>query len=182
MEPFSGSLILMAMDSYLERLQQAIASATRGMSHEELSHCAPGFPKGTWSPAEILEHLYLTYTGTMKGFDRCLQAGKPLAKPITLAEHAKIGLVIRLGHFPKGRKTPEMAAPRGMSVDLVVADISPKIVAMGELIAQAEARFGSRTRLINHPILGPLTASQWRKFHWVHGRHHVKQILQRSSV
>jgi Protein of unknown function (DUF1569) len=172
----------MTMDSYLERLQQAIASATLGMTHEDLVRCAPGFPEGTWSPAEILEHLYLTYTGTIKGFDRCLQAGKPLAKPITLVEHMQIGLVIRLGHFPRGRKTPEMAAPKGMSADLVVAGIGPKIVAMGEVIAEAEARHGSRTRLINHPVLGPLTGSQWRKFHWVHGHHHVKQILQRRLV
>jgi len=28
-------------------------------------------------------------------------------------------------------------------------------------------------------VLGPLTASQWRKFHWIHGRHHVKQISER---
>jgi hypothetical protein len=26
-------------------------------------------------------------------------------------------------------------------------------------------------------ILGPLTGAQWRKFHLVHGRHHVKQVL-----
>jgi hypothetical protein len=171
----------MTMDSYLERLQEAIASSTRGIAHKDLVRCAPGFPQGTWSPAEILEHLYLTYTGTIKGFERCLAAGKPLAQPITFVQHMKIGLVIRLGHFPKGRKTPAMAAPRGISPDVVVADIGPKIGAMGELIAQAEARHGSRTRLINHPILGPLTAQQWRKFHWIHGHHHVKQILERKG-
>jgi hypothetical protein len=29
---------------------------------------------------------------------------------------------------------------------------------------------------LDHPILGPLTGGQWRKFHLVHGLHHVKQI------
>jgi hypothetical protein len=47
---------------------------------------------------------------------------------------------------------------------------------MDEVIGQCEARFGKRTRVLDHPVLGPLTARQWRKFHWVHGRHHVKQI------
>ena len=55
-------------------------------------------------------------------------------------------------------------------------EIGPRISAMDDLIAQCEARFGKRTRVLDHPFLGPLTARQWRKFHWVHGRHHLKQI------
>jgi hypothetical protein len=86
--------------------------------------------------------------------------------------------VIKLSYFPKGRKSPEHAVPKGMSPDKVMAGIGSKIVSMGELLAQCEARHGARTRVLDHPILGPLTASQWRKFHWVHGRHHVKQILK----
>ena len=70
------------MDSYLERLQQAIASATHGMSDEELTRQ----PEGKWSAAEVLEHLYLTYTGTQKAFERCLKAGKPLAGAPTLKQ------------------------------------------------------------------------------------------------
>src|SRR6266852_1642188 len=66
-----------AMDLYLERLQQAIASATRGMTGEDLTRHPDGHPEGTWSVAEVREHLYLTYAGTTKAFERCLQAGKP---------------------------------------------------------------------------------------------------------
>jgi hypothetical protein len=62
----------------------------------------------------------------------------------------------------------------------VVAEIGPQIVAMDKAIADCEARYGSRVRVLDHPVLGPLTARQWRKFHLVHGRHHVKQILKRS--
>jgi hypothetical protein len=29
---------------------------------------------------------------------------------------------------------------------------------------------------LDHPILGPFSIAQWRKFHLVHGLHHVKQI------
>ncbi|MGZ4836286.1 MAG: DUF1569 domain-containing protein [Terriglobales bacterium] len=32
---------------------------------------------------------------------------------------------------------------------------------------------------MDHPFLGPLTADEWRKFHWVHGRHHTRQIRER---
>jgi hypothetical protein len=166
------------MDSYLEQLQQAIATATRGMTREELAPHPEGNADGKWCVAEVLEHLYLTYTGTIKGCERCLQAGKPLAGPITLKQRARITLVVRLSHLPKGRKAPEHATPKGMSPEKVVAEIGATIATMGELIAQCEARYGARTRVLDHPILGPLTARQWRKFHWVHGRHHVKQIFK----
>jgi hypothetical protein len=160
------------MDAYLKRLRAAIASATDGMTGEDLVR----HPQGKWSTAEILEHLYLTYTGTVKGFERCLEAGKPLARPPVLKDRMRTFVVTGLGHMPRGRKAPARTQPRGMLADEVTREIGPRISAMEQLIAQCETRYGKRTRLLDHPILGPLTARQWRKFHWVHGRHHVKQI------
>jgi hypothetical protein len=160
------------MDAYLQRLQEAIASATHGMSAEDLRR----HPEGKWSTAEVLEHLYLTYTGSVKGFERCLEAGKPLARTPVLKDRLRTFVVTGLGHLPEGRKAPERAQPRGMPADEVSRDIDSRISAMDTVIAQCEARFGKRTRVLDHPILGPLTARQWRKFHWIHGRHHLKQI------
>jgi hypothetical protein len=160
------------MDAYLQRLQQAIASATRDLSAEDLRR----HPEGKWSTAEVLEHLYLTYTGTTKAFERCLQAGEPQARTPILMDRVRAFVVTGLGHLPEGRKSPKHALPRGMAVEEVVRDIGPRISAMDDQIAKCEARFGNRTRVLDHPILGPLTGRQWRKFHWVHGRHHLKQI------
>jgi hypothetical protein len=166
------------MDSYLERLQQAIADVTRGITSDELTRHA----EGKWTPAEILEHLYLTYTGTVKGFERCFQAGKPLGGVATLKQRVSIALVTELGYFPKGRKAPERACPKGMSVEKIVADIGPQIAAMDKIIAQCEERYGARIKVLDHPVLGPLTARQWRKFHLAHGRHHVRQIQDRRNL
>jgi hypothetical protein len=160
------------MDSYLRRLQAAIASATNGMTADELMH----HPEGKWNTAEVLEHLYLTYTGSVKGFERCLQEGKPLVRKRLGQDLVRAFLVTGLGYLPEGRKAPERARPRGMPPAEVMSAIGPQIEAMDGVIAQCEARFGKRTLVLDHPILGPLTARQWRKFHWVHGRHHVKQI------
>ena len=63
------------MDSDLEILQKALQTATAGMSEKELL----SRPAGKWSAAEVLEHLYLTYTGTIRGFERLLGTGKPEA-------------------------------------------------------------------------------------------------------
>jgi hypothetical protein len=166
------------MDSYMQRLQQAIESATRGMTIEDLTR----HPEGKWSPAEILEHLFLTYTGTIKGFERCLAAGKPLARSPRLKDRLFTVISVEAGYLPGPRQAPKNTIPRGMAAEKVVAEIGPTILAMDQLIAQCEARHGGRIRLIDHPILGPLTAKQWRKFHWLHGQHHVKQILRLRAV
>ena len=165
------------MDSYLERLHRAITSVTSGMSGDDLTRPL----EGKWSAAEILEHLYLTYTGTAKAFERCLKAGKPLGSAPTLKQRMSVALVTGLGYFPSGRKSPDPVRPRGMSAEKIIADIGPQIAAMDQLIAQCEERYGSRIKVLDHPVLGPLTARQWRKFHWVHGRHHVKQIWERRK-
>src|SRR6266481_5525605 len=86
-----------AMDFYLQRLQDAIASATEGLNAEALALHA----EGKWCAAEIMEHLYLTYTGTIKGFERCLEAGKPLARPITLRDRLRSFVVVKLNYLPE---------------------------------------------------------------------------------
>jgi hypothetical protein len=165
------------MDSYLERLRQAIAGATSGMSSEQLTRKT----EGKWSAVEVLEHLYLTYTGTQKAFERCLKAGKPLAGIPTFKQRMSTAAVTEFGYFPKGRRSPDQVLPKGMPADKVVADIGLQIAAMDQAIAKCEERYGSRIKVLDHPILGPLTARQWRKFHLAHGRHHVKQIAKMKA-
>ncbi len=161
------------MDFYLQRLQDAIGSVTEGISAELLGR-RPSPEK--WSAAEVLEHLYLTYTGTIKGFEKCIVAGKPLARVRRWKDRTRTMVVVGCGYLPQGRKAPENAVPRGLPPEQVLAEITQKIVAMDAAISQAEQRFGSDVALLDHPILGPLRAQQWRKFHWVHGRHHLKQL------
>jgi len=160
------------MDVYLRRLQDAIASATRDMSVAQLTQHA----EGKWSAAEVLEHLYLTYSGTEKGFRRCLESAQPLATSLTMKQRLSKAVVLGAGYMPDGRQAPKAATPRGMPAEEVVAKIPGQIAAMDEAIARCEDLYGARRLLLDHPFLGPLTAPQWRKFHWVHGRHHVKQI------
>jgi hypothetical protein len=161
------------MDSRLQELKQALELAVEGMSRDELTW----HPTNKWCAAEILEHLYLTYTGTIKGFEKVLQAGKPLATRASIRQRWRKLVVMGFNYLPSGRKAPEMTKPRGLPADKVRNVVGEKIAAMDEIIARCESRFGGSTRLLDHPILGPLTARQWRKFHLLHGQHHQKQIL-----
>jgi len=162
------------MDSRLEKLKQSLESAVEGLSGEQLSW----HPPGKWSASEVLEHLYLSYTGTINGFEKVLQAGKPLATRSSMRHRVRSFVVVGLGHMPAGRKAPTVAHPRGVLVEKVRNEIWSKMTAMDAIIAQCEARFGRRRRLLDHPILGPMSAPQWRKMHLVHGRHHQKQLLR----
>src|SRR6185436_11968473 len=73
-EPLSG-MVRNTMDSRLDTLKQSLQSAVDRMSTEQLSWHLPG----KWCAAEVLEHLYLTYAGTNKGFEKVITSGKLLA-------------------------------------------------------------------------------------------------------
>jgi hypothetical protein len=49
---------------------------------------------------------------------------------------------------------------------------------MDAALALAEQRWG-RGVIATHFRLGPMSAEEWRKFHYVHCRHHLKQIRDR---
>jgi hypothetical protein len=162
------------MDSRLDKFKESLQSAVEGMTSEQLSW----HPPGKWCVVELLEHLYLTYTGTILGFERVVRKGKPLASRASMAQRMLTLVVVGLGRMPAGRKAPAMVMPKGLPAEEVRNDIGAKIAAMDAIIAQCEARFGRRVQLLDHPILGPLSATQWRKLHLVHGQHHLKQILR----
>ena len=171
------------MDSYLEQLQRAIAAATRGMTSEELTRHPRARPNGTWCMAEVLEHLYLTYTGTVKG-PGAVSAGR---KSPGQSDHPEAASANIAGDWAElfsdvvesHRNAP---VPRACLRTKSWRKSDLRSPAMGALLAECESRHGAATRVMDHPILGPLTARQWRKFHWVHGRHHVKQILKLRRV
>ena len=171
---FMTSFLCYRVDARLQKLQQEIAAAIAGLSAGQLTT----HPPGKWCVAEILEHLYLTYTGTVKGFERVAEAGRPLATAQTWSQRGRTLVVVGFGYLPSGREAPPVARPRGNPAETVLAEIGPKIAEMDTIMARCEEKLGAHTKLLDHPILGPLTASQWRKFHLVHGLHHVKQILR----
>ena len=160
------------MDYRLGKLQRTLAEAIAGMSEAELNW----HPPGKWCAAEILEHLYLTYTGTVKGFEKIEQQGHPLATAATWGNRWRAWVVTGFGYLPEGRKAPVHTQPKGVPKEKVVNGFSAKIGELDEKIAACEERFGDRVKLLDHPFLGPLTGTEWRKFHLVHGLHHAKQI------
>jgi hypothetical protein len=159
------------MDPDLQRLHDEIHLITSGLSAEKLSWRTAG----KWSAAQILEHLYRTYIGTIKGLSRVLASGVA-NKQATLRQRAAAMIVIQIGYFPSGVQSPAAVRPRGVPSEQVVAEIGPTILEMDRVLTSCASKFGENVKVLEHPFLGPFSVAQWRKFHLRHGMHHLKQI------
>jgi len=162
----------------LRELRREIESCAQSMS---AGHLLPR-PDGKWNVAQILEHLYLTYTGTIRGLNGVVEAGKPLARARTMKDGVRTFVVTGLGYIPTGRKSPPVAMPRSLDVEIVRTQIGAQLTALENLLNDCARQFGRRTRILDHPVLGPLTAAEWGKFHVAHGKHHLKQVAERWSA
>jgi hypothetical protein len=166
------------MKSYLERLPEELEAAMKGATPEAMLKA----PAGKWNSAQIVEHLYLTYSNTSKGIAKCLEGGAPLGTRVTIKHRVKRLVVTRLGYLPEGAKAPERAVPRGMALEDVRGKLFDEIQKMAAGLDECERRFGAGARIMDHPVLGPLTASEWRTFHWLHGRLHARQMRERIRL
>jgi len=162
------------MDSRLDSLRQSLESVVEGMSSEQLRWHLPR----KWCAAEVLEHLYLTYTGTIRGLEKVITGGTPLATKPSMRQRVLAFVVTGMHYIPSGLEAPGIVRPKGLPAEQVRHEIWAKLAAMDAIISQCEARFGSHVKLLDHPILGALTAAQWRMLHVVHGWHHQKQLLR----
>jgi hypothetical protein len=162
----------------LLRSQALIAAATAGVDDAR----AAARTDGRWSIAEIVEHLDRTFTGTSKGLERCLQAGAPRVSADTVPTRIRRLWVVTLGLFPTGIEAPRHVVPSG---ELLLSDVAARVPGhladMDAALARAVERFGAGP-VMDHPILGPFTAAHWARFHFVHTRHHCRQIAARRRV
>lgn len=165
------------MNDYLNRCIEIIETSTAGVP-DELLRTRVG---GRWSVIDIVEHLQLAYSGTAKGFDLCLEAGVPSAKRFSLANTIRKFVVIRAGYFPAGRQAPKFILPKG-DVDLPTAIERARrdLAWLDRSATRVRERFGAAP-ILDHPLLGAFTLDEWLRFHWIHTRHHEKQIRVRSA-
>ncbi len=165
------------MDFHLQRALDVIESTTRGMDFRELR----AHPSGKWCAAEILEHLALTFSSTSRLLERCLRAGEATGNRPGVRQRLTTAIVVELGVFPARRPAPGFSTPRGLPPETVLTVLRDNLQRMDAAITACERRFGA-VRLADHAVLGPLTARQWRRFHWVHTRHHMKQIARLRAL
>jgi hypothetical protein len=164
-----------ALSPHLEKVRAEAQHLTRDFSPEDWEYSR----EGKWSASLIMEHLLLTFTATTKGALKTMQASQPFCRESTWRDFGRRLYVLRLGQVPGGLKSARNVTPKEGLPDKSLRVFNDALVAMDATLNDAERRFGKKTRILDHPILGPLTADQWRRFHWVHAHHHFRQIATR---
>lgn len=161
------------------RYRQSLAGKDRDCCQLHPARALRG-KSDAWSTQEVIEHLLLTYRNTSALFDRYLARNAPSERPITRKHRALQFLVIRCGGFPRGGSAPEAVRPGksgmpAMTGDELCACMRAELEKLDAKIEECSKAF-AKTSFAPHFIFGPLTADQWRRFHFVHGRHHLKQL------
>jgi hypothetical protein len=163
------------MHPHLEQCLAIVIDATRGVGDESRVRRDPK----QWSVAEIVEHLARAYSGTAKGFERCVEKGAALATASSVRQKLQQFGLINLGYFPRGREAPKHIIPSGeLDLGAVLDAVRRDLARLDTAATRARAALGTG-KMLDHPILGALTVDQWLKFHVVHTQHHATQIQQR---
>ena len=163
------------MSPHLEKVRAVAQRLTRDFSPEDWEYSR----EGKWSASQTMEHLVLTFTATTKGALKIMRANEPFCRESTWQDFGRKIYVLGLGRIPEGlRATVNLTPKQGLPGNSLRA-FNDALVAMDATLTDAERRFGKKTRILDHPVLGPLTAEQWRRFHWVHSNHHFRQIAVR---
>ena len=167
-----------AMPSDLQRLQDEFSAALAGLSATQTQATPAAHPE-KWSIQQIVEHLLQTYRATITAIQVRLDKRTPTRAAPTLQQRVGQFLVIDLGRFPRGRPAPAAVSPSLPSSlrsgEELVSHLSRELAELETVAAAGERLFANR-RAVSHMILGPLSLPQWRRFHLIHGRHHMRQI------
>ena len=162
----------MPMNSHLRSAMDLVEAAAGRLPAHVLAR--PSDKK--WSIAEILEHVTLAFAGTSAVLEKSLSSGKLHARPAKLAQRIGRLLVVDVGYFPRV-KAPEMTIPTGsIPPDRSVAAIRDALTVLDLTLTRVAERFGDEVAVANHPYFGGMSVEQWRKFHWRHTLHHMRQV------
>jgi hypothetical protein len=167
------------MNPTLHQLQHQITASLQNLDATQ-TQLQPSSRPNKWSIQQIIEHLLLTYSSTETAINARLAKRTPTRAKPTVADRVVQYAVTRCGYFPTGREAPPMVTPQPnthpLSGEALTHSAADHLARLDLLFNEAEALFGPASQCVNHNVLGPLNINQWRRFHLVHGKHHLKQI------
>lgn len=135
-----------------------------------------------WSVHQIVEHLALSMEQTRVMLEERLAKGRPghnLGR--ARIEWALQLMILSLGHMPRGvgathETTPTSNLPTVGTRELIER-LEKAIESLDASFDRCRHQFGME-RVGRHFLLGPLRIDQWRRYHVLHLRHHVRQMRE----
>jgi DinB superfamily len=169
------------MHAVLERVVCQIESELSGLN-AETAQLHPKDLAYLWSAQQVIEHLVLGYRVTSVALESRLKKGRLSRnrKNRTWLQWSLQLMILTFGSWPKGLPAPDETTPVpedfGLLTGRQLADLlRNEIGLMDALLDQCRRKFGME-RISHHPLLGPLRVDQWRRYHVVHGHHHLEQL------
>lgn len=135
-----------------------------------------------WSVHEIAEHLALSMDQTGRLLEERLAKGRPgrnLGRSRT--EWALQLMILSAGHMPRGVGATKETTPKPNLPSVGTREITDRlecaIESLDASFDRCRQQFGME-RVGRHFLLGPLRIDQWRRYHVLHLRHHLKQMQE----
>jgi hypothetical protein len=169
------------MDPILHRLETELSQPLRGLTGPQ-TQLHPQRDSRRWNICQIVQHLLLSYSSTVSSFEERVAKGRPTQSRATLSQLFARFFVFGTGVIPVRREAPQITLPSAQAPqplptgDILISSIFAGLAGVDKILDSAEGHFHT-TPCLSHFAFGPLSIPQWRRFHLVHGRHHIRQIL-----
>ncbi|MFN2571274.1 MAG: DUF1569 domain-containing protein, partial [Gemmatimonadales bacterium] len=139
-------------------------------------------PGGKWSPAQIVEHLALGLSLSAQTLLSRKDHAPMTRRRRTPAEQVARFFIFGLRWFPPGRKAPERTTPPPQIVRAAAEAHFVDAIEAWDQVDRALLPARRADLFVKHPRLGDLTIDEWSRFHFIHARHHARQIKQRLGA
>jgi hypothetical protein len=168
------------MHAVLERVVSQISSEVLSLD-AETTQLHPNGLAYKWSAQQVVEHLVLGYRVTSSALKTRLKKGHlSRNRKRTHLQWSLQLMILTFGRHPWGVPALDETIPVAGSFAAMDGQqlgnlMRQEIDAMDKLFDACRRKFGME-RVAVHPFLGPLRVDQWRRFHVVHGLHHLTQL------
>jgi hypothetical protein len=168
------------MHAVLERVVNQISGELRHLDVDATQLHPKDLPY-KWNAQQVIEHLVLGYRMTTQALETRLKKGRLSRKHRrTYLQWTLQMMTLTFGAMPHGVPALEETEPKpggfaAMSGRELTDLLQREIEVMDAALDSCRRRFGIE-RVGVHPFLGPLRVDQWRRFHAIHGLHHLTQL------
>src|ERR1700733_8074704 len=168
------------MHAVLERVVSQISSEMLGLD-AATTQLHPNGLAYKWIAQQVVEHLVLGYRLTSSALETRLNKGRlSRNRKRTYLQWSLQLMILSFGKLPRGVPALDEVMPVAGSFAAMDGQqlgnlIRQEMEAMDKLFDACRRKFGME-RVAVHPFLGPLRVDQWRRFHVVHGFHHLTQL------
>jgi hypothetical protein len=159
---------------HLERLEPLILKPLHGLDGDRWHRA----PRGRWSIVQIVQHVAI-------GIDLVARSFRELAESSQMErQHEPQQTVLRhltlgVGHYPGALKALPHAKPDAKpDPELVSAQFRMGVEEYRDL-SKSWSQESQLSRFVPHPLLGDLNLPEWIRFHYLHCRHHGREIQSR---